>query len=339
VAPQVVFFDESTSSLDKSQVAAFFDQVRRLKALGTACVFISHRMDEIFAIADRVTVMRNGAWVATRATADITRAEIVALMVGGSAPAAPGPAGGAADDGEVRLAVSGLCTRDLHDVSFNLRAGELLGLGGLHGQGQSELLQTLFAARPAASGEVRLDGRALALKHPLAAVRHGMAYVSGDRGRHGVLPGRPILENMALTVLAKGRSPWARRGRLQRGMARLGTELELKLGGFGDAIDTLSGGNQQKAILARALATQPRVLLLDDPTKGIDIQAKRDLYARIDALRRAGTAVILYSSEDAELLDNASRILVFNSGRIAEELHADRINEFNLYAAALASAH
>ncbi len=338
IAPRVVIFDESTSSLDKSQVAAFFDQVRRLKALGMSCVFISHRMDEIFAIADRVTVMRNGAWVATEPTSDLTRADIVSLMVGGAAPAT-GAAKAGGDGGEVRLSVDGLGSPHLHDIAFDLRAGELLGLGGLHGQGQSELLQTLFGARPAGAGDVRLDGRPLALRHPLAAVRQGLAYVSGDRGRHGVLPGRPILENMALTSLAKGRDPIAHRGRLQRELGRLGAELKLKFGGFGDPIDTLSGGNQQKVVLGRALATAPRVLLLDDPTKGIDIQAKRDLFARIAELRRAGTAVILYSSEDAELLDHASRILVFNSGRITEELHADRINEFNLYAAALATAH
>jgi ribose transport system ATP-binding protein len=338
IAPRVVFFDESTSSLDKSQVAAFFAQVRRLKELGTSCVFISHRMDEIFEIADRVTVMRNGAWVATKPTSESTRAEIVSLMVGGAAPAA-NAATAHGDSGEPRLSVSGLTSRRLHGIGFNVRAGELLGLGGLHGQGQSDLLQTLFAAQPATSGEVLLDGSPLALRGPLAAVRQGLAYVSGDRGHHGVLPGRPILENMALTSLAKGRSPLAHRGRLQRELGRLGADLKLKFGGFDDAIETLSGGNQQKVILGRALATNPRVLLLDDPTKGIDIQAKRDLFARIDELRRAGTAVILYSSEDAELLENASRILVFNSGRITEELHADRINEFNLYAAALATAH
>lgn len=337
IAPRVVFFDESTSSLDKSQVAAFFGQVRRLKELGTSCVFISHRMDEIFEIADRVTVMRNGAWVATKATSALTRAEIVLLMVGGVAPAAKAAAPGGS--GDVRLSVTGLTSSHLHGIDFHVRAGELLGLGGLHGQGQSDLLQTLFAAKPASAGEVLLDGRPLALRHPLAAVRQGLAYVSGDRGHHGVLPGRPILENMALTSLAKGRDPLAHRGRLQRELGRLGEDLKLKFGGFGDAIETLSGGNQQKVILGRALATSPRVLLLDDPTKGIDIQAKRDLFLRIDELRREGTAVILYSSEDAELLANASRILVFNSGRITEELHADRIDEFNLYAAALATAH
>lgn len=339
VAPKVIFFDESTSSLDKSQVAAFFAQVRRLKEAGTSCVFISHRMDEIFAIADRVTVMKNGAWVATKATAALTRGEIVALMVGGAAAPESAAVAGPSEAGDVRLAVKGLASRELHDLNFTVRNGELLGLGGLHGQGQSELLQTLFAARRATAGEVLLDGRALPLSHPLAAVRQGLAYVSGDRGRYGALPGRPILENMALTSLAKGRSPLARRGRLQRELAVLSRDIKLKFGGFGDAIDTLSGGNQQKVILGRALATRPRVLLLDDPTKGIDIPAKRDLFAQIDALRRGGTAVILYSSEDAELLENASRILVFNSGRITDELAADRLNEFNLYAAALATAH
>jgi ribose transport system ATP-binding protein len=238
----------------------------------------------------------------------------------------------------VLLEVRGLTGPRLSDCTFELRAGEVLGLGGLHGQGQSDLLLTLFGARPASAGEVRHDGRAVKLSGPRAALRRGLAYVSGDRGRAGALAGRPIVENVSLAMLAKGAARLVSRAALQARVKPIMERLKVRFGGYSRPLSSLSGGNQQKVILGRALAAQPRIFLLDDPTKGIDVEAKRDLYELIAEIRREGAAVILYSSEDAELLENADRVLVFNGGRIVEEIGGDRLTEFNLYSAALKSA-
>ena len=183
-----------------------------------------------------------------------------------------------------------------------------------------------------------LAGQPHAPRGPHEAIRAGLAYVSGDRGRAGALHGRPILENMALSTLSRRGGFLARRGVLAEGLTEVIDRLKLKFGKLRDPIGTLSGGNQQKAILGRALAAAPRVLLLDDPTKGIDVRSKEDLYALIRELGAQGAAVILYSSEDHELLENADRVLVFNGGQVVEELAGDRLTAFDLYSAALRSA-
>ena len=336
MAPRVILFDESTSSLDRSQVDAFFALVRRLQSEQVSIIFISHRMEEIFAIADRVTVMRNGTRVGTRVTADTTRDDLVSLMVGGRHERGTRTRRDAS--GTPVLQVQGLGAARLSGITLALRPGEVLGLGGLHGQGQSEFLLSLFGARPVTSGTMTLAGQRHAPRGPHEAIRAGLAYVSGDRGRAGALHGRPILENMALATLSRRGGFLARRGPLALGLTEVIDRLKLKFGKLSHAIGTLSGGNQQKAILGRALAAAPRVLLLDDPTKGIDVRSKEDLYALIRDLGAQGAAVILYSSEDHELLENADRVLVFNGGQVVDELAGDRLTAFDLYSAALRSA-
>lgn len=337
MAPRVILFDESTSSLDKAQVDAFFTLLRELKADGVSIIFISHRMEEIFAIADRVTVMRNGRDVATRSTSETSRDELVELMVGGKRRQKQRQRS-VENIAPVLLSGADLQGAKLDGVNFDLRPGEILGLGGLHGQGQSQLLLSLFGAAPVTAGSVTLEGAPFAAGHPDAALQAGLAYVSGDRGRAGALHGRPILENLALSKLARQRRMALKPRALAAEFAALIERLKLKFGRTSDAIGTLSGGNQQKVILGRALGTAPRVLLLDDPTKGIDVHAKDELYALIRELCGNGTAVMLYSSEDTELLENADRVLVFNGGRVVDELKAERLTEFDLYSAALRSA-
>jgi len=331
---RILIFDEATSSLDARQVAVFFDIVRRLKQEGRGIIFISHRMDEIFAIGDRVTVMRNGATVATLAIAATSRDEILRHMVGAALtgdferPNRP-PA-----TGEPILSVRALGNDRLGGVTLQLRRGEILGLGGLHGQGQAALLRALFGADPAQSGTVEIGGRPAALRRPADAIRRGIAYVSGDRGRHGVFPVRPIFENLVLASAARKRSPWVDRAGF---IARVGPvlqRLKLKFAGFAAPVSTLSGGNQQKVVIGRWLAAGPGILLLDDPTKGIDVETKHDLYRIMADLCAEGVGIILYSSEDEELLGNADRVLVFNGGRIVTELAGDRLTELELYRAA-----
>ena len=360
--PRVILFDESTSSLDASQVAAFFELVRRLRDEGRSIIFISHRMEEIFEIGDRVTVMVGGRAVETLALADATRETLVASMVGAAGPAAvpvaptpdaaspaPPPPVAASKDAVDRAATpvatpSDPCPRlsieSLHDarlapLDLEVAPGEIVGLGGLHGQGQSHLLQLLFGSFAPRGGAVRVAGAAVPPGNVPAALRAGLSYVSGDRGRDGSLTGRPILENLALSLLCKSGARRVRPGALETALLPVVERLSLKYSGFGAAIDELSGGNQQKTIIGRALASRPAVLLLDDPTKGIDVRAKADLFALIRELCAGGLAVLLYSSEDAELLEHADRVLVFNSGAVVDRLEGARLNETELYSAAL----
>ena len=285
-APRVVIFDESTSSLDRTQVDAFFGLVALLRSEGRCVVFISHRMEEVFTIADRVTVLRNGTTVSSAKLADTSRQGIVRDMVGEGAVATM-TRRVAHRRGEALLEARGLSGARVRDASFTLHRGEVLGLGGLHGQGQSAALLALFGTGRT-GGVVAVDGVAVPIGSPRAAMRRGIAYISGDRGRAGALAVRPILENFALAVLQQGagllfpRAAWTAR------LRPIAERLRLKHPGFGAPISALSGGNQQKVVVGRWLATAPRILLLDDPTKGIDIQAKRDLYALLDELTAAG---------------------------------------------------
>ncbi|EKF17374.1 sugar ABC transporter ATP-binding protein [Nitratireductor pacificus] len=336
----VLIFDEPTSALDRAQVDRFFEILRGLRNEGRSIVFISHRMDEIFAIGDRVTVIRDGETIGTTTIADTSPAAVIRMMVGEQeglavpqdAPPASATGGGTA------LSVAHLSGQGFSDVSFTVARGEILGLGGLHGQGQSALLRALFGAPPAHSGAVTLAGAALRTENPRSAITSGLAYVSGDRGRDGVITGRPILENVTPVHALRNRLMLASPGRLAAGALPALKALNTKFAGLSHPISSLSGGNQQKIVIARWLIDRPDVLLLDDPTKGIDLSAKADLFALIRKLAEDGLAIILYSSEDAELLNNADRILVFNGGSVRRELAGAERTRYNLYHAAYEAA-
>ncbi|MCR4267149.1 sugar ABC transporter ATP-binding protein [Nitratireductor sp. ZSWI3] len=336
----VLIFDEPTSALDRAQVDRFFEILRDLKTEGRSIVFISHRMDEIFAIGDRVTVIRDGETVGTARIRDVTPQKVIRMMVGEQEELAlpqqaSSPTAGKA---EIALQVEDLSGPAFSHVSFDVRRGEILGLGGLHGQGQSALLRALFGAAPTAAGSVSLAGKAFRPGSPRDAIAHGLAYVSGDRGRDGVISGRPILENVTPIHALRNRLVLARPARLAEKAVPALKALNTKFAGLSHSIGSLSGGNQQKVVIARWLMDRPDVLLLDDPTKGIDLSAKADLFALIRTLAEEGMAIVLYSSEDAELLNNADRILVFNGGSVTRELRdADR-TRYNLYHAAYEAA-
>jgi len=332
---RIIIFDEPTSSLDRRQVSVFFNQIRQLRDQGRAVIFISHRMDEIFEIGDRVTVLRDGRCVGCFRLAETDQEALVKHMVGSRmAPVETvRPVAGKADADAV-LVVENLQGHRLEGISFSLRRGEILGFGGLHGQGQSLVLRILFGAAPAQGGSIRLDAGGSRPSRPAEAIRRGLAYLSGDRNRDGVLPGRSILENLVAADLTKHRRFFISPRRLEHRVAPVVNRLKMRFSGFAAPISSLSGGNQQKAVIGRWLATGPRILLLDDPTKGIDLQSKTDLYQIMRELAAEGVAMILYSSEDAELLDIADRILVFNGGRIVQQLEGAQKNAFNLYQAA-----
>ena len=334
--PEIVIFDEATSSLHTEQVKALFGLVSDLKRQGKAIVFISHRMEEVFEIGDRATVLRNGRAVGTVSLRETNRHAIVRMMVGHEIAARTERPGHDLDSAAV-LGVSGLCAARIRDVSFELRKGEILGLGGLHGQGQSELLLCLFGVSPTRCGTVTLHGRAVRVRTPRAAMRRGLAYVSGDRTQRGVLLIRPVLENLALCLLHRLRRGVFARGRLGREVLPAADRLALVFGGLARPVNQLSGGNQQKVVLGKWLVTDPAILFMDDPTKGIDYHTKEELYALMRTMCVAGAAVIWHSSEDEELLSNCDRVLVFNGGRIVDELRGERMTELELYNAALRS--
>jgi ribose transport system ATP-binding protein len=230
--------------------------------------------------------------------------------------------------------VDHLSTGKVVDVSFRLRRGEILGFGGLHGQGQSDVLRALFGALPVQQGSIRVLGQTILPKAPRAAMRRSIAYVSGDRARHGVMAIRPIFENLVISLLGRDRRAIVARRRLESEVAPFIERLKLKFSTLDAPVSELSGGNQQKVVIARWLATQPQVLLLDDPTKGIDIQTKADLYRTMDELCAQGMAIVLHSSDDEELLGVADRVLVFNGGRVVAELQGEQRTRFELYRAA-----
>jgi ribose transport system ATP-binding protein len=334
--PRILILDEATAALDRDQVQTVFRRIRELKARGRSIIFISHRMDEVFDIADRITVMRNGVTVLSTRTAETTREAVVTAMVGATATARAAHARHRPGE-EVALRAEGLAASRLAGVSFALHRGEILGFGGLHGQGQSELLRALFGMVPLRGGRVSVGGKPFQPRGPLAAMRRSLSYLSGDRTRNGVLAIRPIFENLVLSLLVRDRRPFVARARLERLVRPIVTALKLKFSSFDAPVTQLSGGNQQKVVIGRSLAIAPAIMLLDDPTKGIDMQAKEDLYATMDELCARGVAILLYSSDDMELLSVADRILVFNAGQVVAELTGENRTEYALYHAAYAT--
>lgn len=337
----VIIFDEPTSALDRAQVDRFFEILRDLKAGGRSIIFISHRMDEIFAIGDRVTVIRDGETVGARRIADTDPAAVIRLMVGGQdelAGPASAPPLAATSARAAALKVEKLSGKGFANVGFEVAKGEILGFGGLHGQGQSAVLRAIFGVNPLASGAIALNGKPFAAQNPRAAIRHGLAYVSGDRGRDGIISGRPILENVTPIHYLQQKLFLARPSALAERVKPALEALHTKFAGLSHPINSLSGGNQQKIVIARWLIDRPDVLLLDDPTKGIDLSAKADLFALIRKLAAEGMGIVLYSSEDVELLDNADRILVFNGGVVRRELTGADRTRYNLYQAAYEAA-
>lgn len=341
-SPDILIFDEPTSALDRAQVECFMAVLRDLKARGKSIIFISHRMDEIFEIGDRVTIIRDGETVSTSALADTTMEAILRTMTGeeksAGSPAAAAVVPAQSGSGEAKLKVTNLVAPGVNDVSFSVAAGEIVGFGGLHGQGQSSVLRAIFGVSQFRSGDIEIGGTRLQGRSPRTAIRDGLAYVSGDRARDGVIDGRSILENTVPIHALKKRlfitSPRTLGDKAKSALEQLQTKYE----SLAHPINSLSGGNQQKVIVSRWLMAPPQVMLLDDPSKGIDIASKTELFRVLRKLASEGMAILLYSSEDAELLEHSDRVLVFNNGRIVRELSGDERTRYHLYQAAYEAA-
>lgn len=318
----ILIMDEPTSALTESEVSRLYRVIERLRKQGVTILYISHKMDEVFHLADRITVLRDGRTIKTLNKAETNAQQITHLMVGREIEAID--FGAERRPGEVLLRVSQLSLPwqghargwRLKDISFELRRGEVLGFAGLMGAGRTELLECLFGAsevRP--TGTIELLGRKLTLRHPLDACREGIALVTEDRKRLGIFAAMNVGQNISLCTLDKTGSLGVINGSREWQMASdVSQKLAVKTAGLSAAITSLSGGNQQKCIIGRWLLTEPKILLLDDPTRGVDVGAKAELYRLIDKLCREGIGVIMTSSELPELLTVCDRILVLSEG-------------------------
>ncbi|UFP94804.1 sugar ABC transporter ATP-binding protein [Gloeobacter morelensis] len=315
---RLLILDEPTASLSAQQSEQLFAVLRRIRAEGTAIIYISHRLEEIFALCDQVTVLRNGRRVHCAAVGALSMAEVVRHMVGRTLEPTGAPA--ASQTGRPVLTVHNLCCGRLKDVHLELRAGEVVGLMGVAGAGRSRLVRTLFGAQRPEAGEIVLDGRPVVWRSPRDAVARGIGMLGEDRKRHSLLPERCVRENMALVSLP-GRARWGivEQYRERSACRALGGQLRLAPHAQEMAIRALSGGNQQKALLGRWLLAGCRVLLLDEPTRGVDVEAKVEIYGLIRALAEGGTAVLVVSSDLPELTLLAERLLVLQGGRIVGE--------------------
>lgn len=330
----LIIFDEPTASLSPSEVERLFDVIARLESAQCAIVFVSHRLEEVFAISEEITVMREGRTVAaSQPTSSLNQTELIRLMVGrdiGSIYAAS--AARPEERAEPILSVRGLRAPPLvRDVSFDLHRGEILGLGGLVGAGRSETVETLFGLRLRAGGEVKFEGRPFAPRAPAQAIRAGIGFVAEDRRRQSIVPDLSVRENLLLGHLGAYRGFGLGYGRLDRRIAELMRRLELPSERLGDPnLLNFSGGMQQKIIIARWLLLDPKVLILDEPTKGVDIGTRASIYAILRDIAAKGTAILIVSSEFEELLGLADRVIVISDGVSIADMPSAYLDEEKL---------
>ncbi|CAB3680512.1 sugar ABC transporter ATP-binding protein [Paraburkholderia rhynchosiae] len=321
---RVLIMDEPTSALNDAEIAELFRIIRELKGRGVGIVYISHKMDELKQIADRVTVLRDGEYVATVAAADTSVEAIIGMMVGRTLTDAA-PSSRAAAQGDIALEVRNLNAGPLvRDVSFTLRKGEILGFAGLMGAGRTEVARAVFGADPVESGEIFVKGAKAAIRTPSHAVAHGIGYLSEDRKRFGLATGMDVESNIVMSNLRNFLSLnfFLRRARMRRRATHFINLLAIRTPSAAQEVRLLSGGNQQKIVIAKWLERDCDVLFFDEPTRGIDIGAKSEIYKLLRALADEGKAIVMISSELPEILRMSDRIVVMCEGRITGELSA-----------------
>jgi ribose transport system ATP-binding protein len=326
---RILVMDEPTSALADAEVRRLFEVIRDLTGRGVAVIYISHRLEELAEIADSVTVLRDGAYIGRRAMAGTTPAELIQMMVGRPLGDLFPRETAEHDEGDVRLRVAGLTLRAeagrsaLHDVGLTVRAGEIVGLAGLMGAGRSEVLETLYGAHRPAAGRIELDGRPYRPRSPRHAIRRGLALVAEDRKAQSLVLGNTVAFNASLAALGRYTRVFVDRRRERVAVAGQLNDLRVKTPGLNATVRNLSGGNQQKVVLAKCLLTEPALLLMDEPTRGIDVGAKAEIHALMSRLAAAGTALLVVSSELPELIAMCDRILVLCEGRVTGEFHRD----------------
>ena len=321
---KLIIMDEPTSSLTDKETAMLMDIIRKLRDEGVAIVFISHRMNEIFEISDEIAVMRDGEMVQHMITSEVDEQQVIAAMVGRDVNDIFQKE--EASIGDVVLEVKNLSTRSfLKDISFNVRAGEIVGFAGLVGAGRSEVMRALFAVDPRETGEVFVNGKPVEIKSTVDALNAGLGFVPEDRKEQGLILKQTIRANASLAALNSVANGWFIDQKREKALSdEYVSKLKVKTPSIEQKVMNLSGGNQQKVVIAKWMATHPKVLILDEPTRGIDVGAKKEIHLLMSELAKQGVAIIMISSELPEVLGMADRIYVMHDGRIKGEI--DRAN-------------
>jgi len=334
---RILIMDEPTAALTESDVQRLFEIVRLLRDRGVGIIYISHRLQEVFELADRVTVLRDGEYVGTKAVGETDEQELISMMVGRTIdnlfPKQE------AQIKETVLKVHNLIYEPTtHGVSFDVRAGEIVGVAGLVGSGRSEMAQVIFGVTPAQSGEIYIDGKKVRINHPSEAVNYGIAYVPEDRGTQGLVKAMNIRQNTSMAVLGEVSQTGFIDYSKEKQVARQAIEqLSIRATGTEQVVNKLSGGNQQKVVVSKWLASEPRVLIMDEPTRGVDVGAKAEIHRLMSQLAAEnGLAILMISSELPEVMGMSDRILVMREGRIAAEFSREEATQ-ELIAAAMMS--
>ncbi len=316
---KILIMDEPSAPLTNNETAVMFEMVKKLKQKGVTILYISHRLEEIFEICDRVTIMRDGKHIRTTEIANITRQRMIADMVGREL--GENFPGGAGCTDETVLKAEHLTTHTVKDVSFELKKGEILGLGGLVGAGRTELVRAIFGADPIVSGSLTLNGKTLALKSPRDAIANKIGLVPEDRKGQGLILEMSVGENITHSILERlSTFGLLNAMREKKVWEKMKKELIIKTPSFKQLVKNLSGGNQQKVVIAKWLAVNCQVLILDEPTRGIDVGAKQEIYALMQQLTKEGVSIIMISSEMPELIGMSDRILIMGGGTVKGEL-------------------
>ncbi|MGH7712209.1 MAG: sugar ABC transporter ATP-binding protein [Gemmatimonadaceae bacterium] len=328
---RIIVFDEPTSSLSQADAERLYELIQRLQERGVTCIYVSHRMPEIFRICDAVSVLRDGRHVATRPIAGLTQDELIQLVIGRPLseyfPDLTKQARGA----EVVRATGLSSPGRFQDISFSVRAGEVVGLAGLVGAGRSELASAIFGLDSNVRGELTIDGRAVRLHSPRDAIRRGVGLVPEDRKRQGIVPSASSLHNISLATLKRlARLTWLRLASERAQGRTFFDRLRVRAPSVDAVVAGLSGGNQQKVVLARWLAARSRLLILDEPTRGVDVGAKAEIHGLVRELAAQGTAILLISSELPEILSLSDRILVLREGRLVGEVSREAATQDGL---------
>ncbi|AWP32462.1 sugar ABC transporter ATP-binding protein [Pantoea sp. PNT01] len=324
----IVIMDEPTSALTETEVAHLFTIIRDLREQGKAIIYISHKMDEIFNITDEVSIFRDGAWIASDETAKYTRQSLITQMVGRELTQLFPKFNSAI--GEDVLTVRNLTCKDrFTDVSFNVRRGEILGVAGLVGAGRSEVMESLFGMESFDSGEILIDGVPVTIDSPSTAIEKGMAFLTEDRKKSGLFLVLSVMENMSIVNMPEysGKSGFVSHVKMAQDCMDQIRRLNIKTPTMDQIINNLSGGNQQKVLIARWLLAQPKILILDEPTRGIDVGAKAEIYRLISELANRGVAIIMVSSELPEILGMSDRVMVMHGGRITGILDKEEADQ------------
>jgi len=335
---RLLVMDEPTATLTPSEAERLFGLIRRLRDEGVTIVYISHKLDEVERITDEIVVMRDGRFVARAPTASVTRQQMANLMVGRELADLYPPRDVVVAATAPAMRVRNFTVPDwAQDASFEVRPGEILGFAGLVGAGRTELFEGLMGLRPA-SGSVEIQGRPVQLRHPRDAAKHGFTYLSEDRKGKGLHVHLGLRQNLTLMALERYATPWLHPDAERSALAEAVKDYGIRTGDLDARASSLSGGNQQKLALAKVLQPKPKVVVLDEPTRGVDVGAKRDIYFLIQRLAREGLAVIVVSSELMELIGLCHRVAVMRAGRLVTTLDADQLTEEELIAHATGTA-